>query len=172
MLSEAAGVPLATLTTGNPELRYAITPPEGRYELKVPEAYRNAVAEALASKDRLVNVYVHQVRSGDTVSAIARHYDVSVQMIARMNPGMDPDRIRIGQHIVVPAFKDTRPYEGLRIEDDQLVFGGRHKVVQGETLWSLSLAYGVQPEVLAEKNGLTLFGVLREGIELIVPILN
>ncbi|MFH2113870.1 MAG: transglycosylase SLT domain-containing protein, partial [Spirochaetota bacterium] len=91
MLSEAAGVPLATLVTGNPELRYGITPPEGHYELKVPEAYRNAVADALASTDRLMNVNVHQARSGDTISAIARHYDVSVQMIAWMNPGMDPD---------------------------------------------------------------------------------
>ncbi|MFH2113639.1 MAG: LysM domain-containing protein, partial [Spirochaetota bacterium] len=64
------------------------------------------------------------------------------------------------------------PYEGVRILDDRLVFGGKHKVAQGDTLWSLSLVYGVQPEVLAEKNGLTLFGVLREGAELIVPILN
>ena len=172
MLSEAVGLPLSMLTTGNSELRYAITPPGGRYELKVPESYRTAVAEVLASKDRLMNVYVHQARSGDTVSAIARHYEVSVQMIARMNPGMDPDRIRIGQRIVVPAFKETRPYEGIRMEDDQLVFGGTHKVAQGDTLWSLSLVYGVQPEVLAEKNGMTLFGVLREGAELIVPILN
>jgi membrane-bound lytic murein transglycosylase D len=172
MLSEVTGIPLATLTTGNPELRHAVTPPEGRYELKVPEAFRNAVVDALASTDRLMNVYIHQARSGDTVSAIARHYDVSVQMIARMNPGMNPDRIRIGQRIVVPAFKDTSPYEGVRMQDDQLVFGGKHRVAQGDTLWSLSLVYGVQPEVLAEKNGLTLFGVLREGAELIVPILN
>lgn len=172
MLSEVCGIPLATLNAGNPELRYGITPAEGRYELKVPENFRNAVADALASKDRLMNVYVHQARSGDTVSAIARHYDVSIQMISRMNPGMDPDRIRIGQRIVVPAFKDTSPYEGVRMQDDQLVFGGKHKVAQGDTLWSLSLVYGVQPEVLAEKNGLTLFGVLREGAELIVPILN
>lgn len=172
MLSEASGVPLSALTTGNPELRYAITPPEGRYELKVPKAYQEVVAKALASPDRLMNVYVHMARSGDTVSAIARHYEVSVQMIARLNPGMDPDRIRIGQRIVVPAFKETRPYEGIRIDDDRLVFGGKHRVAQGETLWSLSLVYGIQPEVLAEKNGLTLFGVLREGVELIVPILN
>jgi membrane-bound lytic murein transglycosylase D len=163
---------LDILTTGNPELRHSITPPEGQYELKVPEAYRDMVVAALASKDRLMNVYIHQARSGDTVSAIARHYEVSVQMISRMNPGMDPDRIQIGQRIVVPAFKDTRPYEGIRRNDDQLVFGGTHRVAQGETLWSLSLIYGVQPEVLAEKNGLTLFGVLREGAELIVPILN
>lgn len=172
MLAEAAGVPLTDLTIGNPELRYSVTPPEGRYELKVPVAYHSPVLEALASKDRLMNVYIHQARSGDTVSAIARHYEVSVQMIAKMNPGMDPNRIRIGQRIVVPAFKDIKPYEGKRIEDDQLVFSGRHRVAQGETLWSLSLVYGVQPEVLAEKNGLTLFGVLREGAELIVPILN
>ena len=172
MLAQAAGIPLDVLTNGNPELRLGITPPEGPYELKVPQTYRDAVTQALDSKDRLMNVYIHQAKSGDTVSAIARHYEVSVGLIAKLNEGMDPDRIQIGQRIVVPAFKETSPYEGVQRNDDQLVFGGRYKVAQGDTLWSLSLVYGVQPEVLAEKNGLTLLGVLREGAELIVPILN
>jgi membrane-bound lytic murein transglycosylase D len=172
MLAEASGIPQASLLLGNSELRHTITPPEGLYELKVPAEYLEAVRLALASSEQLMSVHKHTVRSGDTVSAIARHHGVSVALIAKLNPGLVPDRIFIGQSLTVPILKDQTPYQLPGRLDDELLFDGRHKVAKGETLWSLSLIYGVQPEVLAEKNGLNLNSVLREGIELIVPILN
>ncbi|MBN1519584.1 MAG: LysM peptidoglycan-binding domain-containing protein [Spirochaetales bacterium] len=171
MLAKAAGVPEDELKAGNAELRYGVTPPTGGYLLKVPEGTEAAILEALASPDRLMSVYLHQVRSGDTVSALARHYDVPVSLIASLNPGLNPDRIRIGQTIAVPTFKERAPYSSAS-GDDQLVFGGRYTVRPGDTLWSISLVYGVQPETLAERNGLTLTSVLREGISLNVPILE
>ncbi len=45
----------------------------------------------------------HVVQGGETLSAIARRYGVGVQEIVNENPGIDPDRIRIGQKIRVPA---------------------------------------------------------------------
>ncbi len=172
MLSATAGVPLDILRTGNPELRYGVTPPEGKYAIKVPEAYAAAVSLALESRDILMNVYMHSVRSGDTVSALSKHYEVPVSMIVKMNPGLDPNRIRIGQKIVIPAFKDTKPYVTLNQADDQLSFTGRYVVTKGDTLWSISLRYGVQPETLADRNGMGLDSVLREGLSLLVPILE
>ena len=172
MLASAAGVPLDTMRAGNPELRYGVTPPEGRYAVKVPADAEGNVREALASRERLMNVYMHLVRSGDTVSAISRHYEVPVAMVARLNPGLDPDRIRIGQTIVVPAFKDKKPYVSEQATGDELSFSGSHRVIKGDTLWSLSLRYGVQPEVLAARNGMNLASVLREGMSLLVPILE
>ncbi len=172
MLSATAGVQLDILKTGNPELRYGVTPPEGAYALKVPQAYAAAVSLALASREELMNVYLHLVRSGDTVSALSKHYEVPVAMIARMNPGLDPNRIRIGQKIVIPAFKDTKPYLSDNSTDDQLSFTGRYLVAKGDTLWSISLRYGVQPETLADRNGMSLESVLREGLSLLVPILE
>ncbi len=172
MLAEASGASLDRLRQGNPELRYGVTPPEGGYSLKVPAESADAIRAALASRDRLMNVYLHTVRSGDTVSAIARHYEVTVAMIVKLNPGMNPDRIRLGQAIAVPAFKDKKPYAGAHAGDEAPAFGASYTVRKGDTLWTLSLAYGVQPEVLAERNGLTLASVLREGATLIVPILE
>ena len=172
LLATASGVPEDELRLGNPELRYGVTPPEGRYSLKVPVARESAVRAALASNDRLMNVYLHVVRTGDTVSAIARHYEVTVAMIAKMNPGLVPDRIRVGQVIAVPAFGEHAPYPGAHANDPVPAFDGTHVVKKGETIWSLSLVYGVQPETLAERNGLDMTSVLREGATLIVPILN
>jgi membrane-bound lytic murein transglycosylase D len=45
-------------------------------------------------------------------------------------------------------------------------------VAKGDTLWSISLRYEVQPELLAERNGLSLSSVIREGRSLRVPILK
>ncbi|HPE89039.1 MAG TPA: LysM peptidoglycan-binding domain-containing protein [Spirochaetales bacterium] len=172
MLASASGAPLELLKAGNPELRYGVTPPEGRYAVKVPAGYEEAVRAAVASRDALMNVYMHVVASGDTVSALAKHYEVSVAMIAKMNPGLDPGRIRIGQRIVIPAFKDKRPYVSAPKADDGAAFDGSYVVMKGDTLWAISLKYNVQPEVLAARNGLSLDGVLREGLSLIVPILE
>lgn len=172
MLASLSGADLETLRQGNPELRYGVTPPEGRYALKVPAGTESAVRAALASRERLMNVYLHVVKSGDTVSAIARHYEVTVAMITKLNPGMNPDRIRLGQTIAIPAFKDKKPYEGAAAEDRTVAFTGTYVVKKGDTLWTLSLAYGVQPETLAQRNGLTLDSVLREGATLVVPILE
>jgi membrane-bound lytic murein transglycosylase D len=172
MLAAAAGIPMDTMKAGNPELRYGVTPPEGRYAVKVPVDAEESTRKALASREKLMNVYMHMVRSGDTVSAISRHYEVPVAMVARLNPGLDPDMIRIGQTIVVPAFKDKKPYEPEQAKGDELSFTGSHIVLRGDTLWSLSLRYGVQPEVLAARNGMNLTSVLREGMSLLVPILE
>jgi len=172
ILASLAGIPAELLKAGNPELRYGVTPPDGAYSLKVPAAYEDGVRKALASRTALMSVYMHSVRSGDTVSALAKHYEVPVSMIAKMNPGLAPDRIRIGQKIAIPAFKDKKPYVGESASSERLSFTGSYAVVKGDTLWSISLRYGVQPEVLAEKNGMSLSGVLREGLSLIVPILE
>lgn len=172
MLAAASGTLPEVLKAGNPELRYGVTPPDGRYSIKVPAANEAGVRTAIASRDILMSVYMHSVRSGDTVSALARHYEVPVAMIAKLNPGLKPDAIRIGQRIVIPALKDKKPYVGDAGKGETVAFSGRYTVVKGDTLWSLSLRYGVQPEVLAEKNGMTLSGVLREGQSLIVPILE
>ncbi len=46
---------------------------------------------------------VHVVESGDTLSSIANRYGVSLSQLMAANPGVDPRRMRIGQHIVIPA---------------------------------------------------------------------
>ena len=43
----------------------------------------------------------HKVRSGDTVSGIAAKYGKSQRQIVSLNPGLNVNRIRIGQKIRV-----------------------------------------------------------------------
>lgn len=41
------------------------------------------------------------VRAGDTLGAIAHRYDTTVQELKRLNPGIDPVSLRVGQRIRV-----------------------------------------------------------------------
>lgn len=169
LLSEAAGIPLPVLRIGNPELRYDVTPPEGKYALKVPAREAGAVREILARPDfQALRFYRHTVRSGDTLSALARHYEVTVALILRLNPGVRPEALRIGSTLVIPALKEKGPYAP-PAPSETLDFSESYVVARGDTLWAISLRYGVQPETLAERNGLDISSIIREGMTLKVP---
>jgi membrane-bound lytic murein transglycosylase D len=173
LLADAAGIPLSDLKAGNAELRYTVTPPWSGYRIKVPAGSADAVKAALDDPSlKLLRYYLHKVRSGDTLSAIARHYGTPQPMIVQANPGMKPDLLRLGQVIVIPALKEAAPMEVAASDDAKLDFSGSYSVARGDTLWSISLRYDVQPEVLAEKNGLSLTSVIREGMVLRVPIIK
>ncbi len=173
LLSEQAGVPLDLLREANPELRYGVTPPGPGYALKVPAAAAAAVRAVIEDPTRkLVRYYLHTVRSGDTLSGIARRYGTPMPAIVDSNPGLRPERIMLGQVLVVPALKDAPPPEPEKAADDLPAFTSSCVVAKGDTLWSLSLRYEVQPELIAERNGLTLASVIHEGMTLRVPILK
>jgi membrane-bound lytic murein transglycosylase D len=173
LLSEQAGVSLALLREANPELLYGVTPPGAGYALKVPAAAADAVRAVIEDPTRkLVRYYLHTVRSGDTLSGLARRYGAPMTAIVDSNPGLKADRILLGQVIVVPALRDAPPPEPEAAEGDAPSFASSYVVAKGDTLWSISLRYEVQPELLAERNGLALSSVIREGLTLRVPILR
>jgi membrane-bound lytic murein transglycosylase D len=174
ILAREAGIDEALLRQANEELRYGVTPPSASYRLKVPAGSAEAARSVMDDPKReLVRYYIHPVRSGDTMSGIARRYGTPMAVILQANPGVDADRIKLGQTIVVPALRDASPPPAPEVENGaELDFSGSYTVVKGDTLWSLSLRFDVQPEVLAEKNGLGLSSILREGSVLRVPILK
>ncbi len=45
---------------------------------------------------------VYQIRSGDNFTNIARRYKVSTNDLIQANPGVDPQRLQIGQEIRIP----------------------------------------------------------------------
>lgn len=173
LLSSASGISLERLRSANAELRYTVTPPWKGYQLKVPEASVDSIKTALADRSRkLLRYTLHTVRSGDSVSAISRAYGAPIQLIVGANPGLQPSLIKIGQVIVIPVLRDGPPPQPPVLVDDAPPFKGSYTVTKGDSLWSLALRYGVRPEILAERNGLELTSVLREGMSLSVPITN
>lgn len=79
---------------------------------------------------------IHTVRSGESLWTIANFYRVSTSDIIRVNELSNPNRLVIGQALVIPT-EDTY-----------------HIVRPGESLWSIAQRYGITTQVILERNQL------------------
>ncbi len=171
MLAKECEIEPALLKSVNPALFYNITPPDSTYALRIPAESAERVNGLLADKTRmLLEFYMYTIKSGDTLYALSLHYGVSVDMLLQYNPGTKANTLKIGKKMVIPALKEVAAYQGKK-DPDTLSFSGTYLVKQGDTLWSIALAYDIQVETLAEKNNLDVNAVLKLGKELRVPIM-
>ena len=178
-LSELAGLPLDLVRNANAELRYDITP-AGNYYLKVPAGKADTVREVVSRPGSdLMKFHIYQIKSGDTLYDLGRHYGVSVAMIQDYNRGLNPSALSIGRKILVPALKNVPPYTGKAamlpeknvkpVITDPEKYRGSHIVAAGDTLWSIARKYGTDPYNVAHHNGIHVDTILPIGLELRVP---
>jgi membrane-bound lytic murein transglycosylase D len=172
MLAEEAGINRDLLRDLNAELLNGISPADSNYRLKVPLSQLQMVTGVLERGDiRLIRYYQHIVRHGDTLWSMSRHYGASLNMIEQQNPGITNRYLRIGETVIIPAFTDAAPVPA-PAPMITAVFNGAHVVRKGETFWSLGRRYGVDPQDLAEANGMLLNQILHEGRTIKVPIIE
>jgi LysM repeat protein len=112
--------------------------------------------------------YIHVVEPGQTLYAISRAYNISQKEITVENPGV-VSGLRVGQALkipVVPTLKediDTSP-EGSADERRHT-----HKVLAGETIYSIAGKYGITEQALREANPAVRPEELKPGQRLIIP---
>jgi len=90
----------------NPELKRWCTPPDiANYQLKIPLGTQEQFLtqyETIAPKGNLL-FHTHKIRSGDTLSHIARRYGTSIKPIMELNNITSPRRLRLGRRIIIPV---------------------------------------------------------------------
>jgi membrane-bound lytic murein transglycosylase D len=180
LLAEYAGLDRDLLRKGNAELRHGITPPVRDYRLKVPQADAPAALAALTALESrdipLIRYHIHTIAYGDTLSALALRYGVTVAQILGANPGTEAQFLQIGRKLKVPALAGSAPRQpeppAAAFANSGAVFEGSHPVQSGETLWSIARQYQIDPRALAEANGMGLNDTLREGRILKTPVKN
>jgi LysM repeat protein len=91
---------------------------------------------------------IHVVAAGETLGVIANQYEAAVSDIASANELSDPNLVRIGQKLKIPA-RSGDP------DDDAANGTSFHVVEAGETLASIAARYGVPVSQLAQANGIT-----------------
>ncbi|MCA9937285.1 MAG: LysM peptidoglycan-binding domain-containing protein, partial [Anaerolineales bacterium] len=84
-------------------------------------------------------------------------YGISWVQIAEANGIVNPNQIVVGQVLKIPANAPGIAPEFV------------HKVEPGETLFLISLRYGVVWTTIAEKNNITAPYVIYPGQELVIP---
>ena len=157
-VSQATGIDLTALKTLNPELRYQILPPEP-YKLRIPVDHAEIAAaeiEAIPTAQLPHHAYVyHRVRSGETLSTIARHYHTSVARIMRANNLRRSYFIRAGWKLKIPQRGYTVVQAATSQVRKEIPASGTHYVRKGDSLWIIAKRYGTTVKKIRDLNGLS-----------------
>ena len=156
--AKVIGVSESTLREMNPELRYKILPPSD-YDLKIPVGTSEQLLADIenvhtASLPQPAYVY-HRVRSGETLSTIARRYHTSVARIQQAN-NLRSSFIRAGKRLKIPgkgyAYTSSEPAQPNYTSGQVPAY---HVVRRGDSLWNIARKYGTTTEAIQKLNGLT-----------------
>jgi membrane-bound lytic murein transglycosylase D len=159
-LASSMGLDPVLLTFLNSELRHDSTP-NYDYELKVPTGYGEKVTAALPNLPRYIPpdaIYGwHNIRSGDTLGALARRYRTTAQAIMRMNGIKNPKALRIGQKLKIPGKgdpKEPEPAAGPAAAASKTPKGVAYTVKEGDTLFTLARQFNTTVDRIKSANGL------------------
>jgi LysM repeat protein len=89
------------------------------------------------------NGFFHVVRPGDTFFTLSQQFGVSVDAIIRANPGVDPNRLQVGQRICIPGAAPPLP---------PCQNGFYYTIKAGDTLFALSQQFGVSVQAIISAN--------------------
>jgi len=156
--AKVLGVPESTLREMNPELRYKILPPAS-YGLKIPVGTSSQLLAQIddirpASLPQPAYVY-HRVRSGETLSTIARRYRTSVARIKRANNLNSSHFIRAGKRLKIPGKGTTYASQPEQPQSSPSRIPAFHVVRRGDSLWNIARKYGTTTQDIQKLNGLT-----------------
>jgi murein DD-endopeptidase MepM/ murein hydrolase activator NlpD len=100
--------------------------------------------------------FAYTIQSGDTIDGIAAAFGINPSYILWNNPDVasDPNLLIVGETLVIPGAD-----------------GILHHVTFGDTLWDISMAYGVTMDSIVGygPNGLLASNSVIEGMVLLVP---
>ncbi len=95
------------------------------------------------------------IKSGDNLGMIARQFATDTDTIRNINNLYYDDPIRVGMEIIVPKGGE-RYFE-------------YYVIKQGDTLYGVSQRYNINPELLANMNGLDMNDYIYPGQEILIP---
>jgi LysM repeat protein len=120
-------------------------------------------------------VTTYQVKSGDTLSAIAARYNTTINTLAQLNNIVNPNLIYPGQVLSVPSGVVTPAATPTPVVNQPTPVPStpgqpiRHTVQMGENLFRISLRYNVAMDVIARANNIWNYNLVFAGQVLIIP---
>lgn len=166
-------------------------PPQTRTVGKLPPPPPPAaVKKPLPPPPAGEGVVVHVVQRGELLSSISRKYNVKMSAIVAANPGLNPDRIRIGQKLKIPAAAApaAAPKQNVMLASAPAAVAANttapvkvkpafksytgptkdYVVKGGDSLGKIAYENGITIRALKEMNGLTK-DIVRVGQKLKIP---
>lgn len=173
-IARAGGFDTTALQQLNPQLIAGCTPPNlDRYRLRVPEGRADQTLAAVRTipQNERITWRKHTVGRGETLGALARRYQTSVQAIMDLNGISDARRVRAGRVLTIPyprgagvaVAQATPPSTATKPAAGRKEI--RYRVRSGDTLSTIAERHGVSIASVRALNGIR-GSVIRAGQEL------
>ena len=101
---------------------------------------------------------IYQVEYGDTLDIIANKAGTTVENIKKINGFTGDNELVVGSLIIVP-------------KENELLFE-KYIVQQGDSIYSISRRYNVDPNLILEVNGLNKSDYIYPNQEILIPSKN
>jgi LysM repeat protein len=148
-----------------PPLVETLVPPPDEAEVAAPPS-----PPSRAPRER---PYRYEVRSGETLSSIAKRFGVTVWALVEANDLPDANRIYAGQKLTIPGYvpMDTAATRPEPVQDLASDLGDtfRYAIEPDDTLSSIAKRFGVTMRDLIEANDLADMRDLQVGRWLVIP---
>jgi len=180
-IAKSIDVDSSILKSLNPELRRDATP-KTAYDLKLPVGKREVLMANLSTipatiyvdlpqKSSYISSTYHTVRSGDTLSTIAKKYKTTVKAIMSANGLKSQSVLKVGQKLKLSTTKKAIIAEASpSTTSDSTGVGGdvsRYTVKKGDSLYNIAKRNNTTAQSLKVLNGLSSAN-LSVGQELII----
>ncbi|MEL0167927.1 MAG: LysM peptidoglycan-binding domain-containing protein [Pseudomonadaceae bacterium] len=154
-VAELADVSTDELLSLNPAFNQRVTAPNAEYQLLIPVDRLDQFTEALAElpADQRINYQHYRVRSGDTLSQIARRHQLSVSAIRDVND-INGSLLRVGQTLMLPQFSDAPASSAPASSQVASAAQLRYRVQSGDNLWNIARAHGTTVNRIKRDNNL------------------
>jgi len=146
-ISKQYDVTIDAITKANPELKDGL---KKGMKIKIPKTPE--IVDQVKEVKPDSNQRVHLVAKGETMYAISRKYEVSVDEILAVNKGIDPSNLPLGSKLILPAnAKVTVQPNVIEVKDVAVINNTSsdslkkiiidHRMEAGETVFSLAGKY-------------------------------
>lgn len=171
LVANLAGLEPDVVSRLNPGYLQWATPPDGPHTVWLPADRMDMFKNNFASMERSPITWDRYViRSGDTLSAIARAHNTQVGVLQQVN-GIEGARIIAGQTLLIPrAYREGDPLPvpavQLAAANSQPIPGSSYTVRSGDSLWAIANRYQLSLDELMAWNNISDSSVLRPGQQL------
>ena len=176
--AKLANLSVAEIQLLNPAFNHWATSPEGPYKLLVPTRIAEQFTAELAktSPENLIRWDRYKVRSGDSLSVIAKRMGTTTQVLEQIN-NLDNSLIRVGQPLLIPVaskghenelYAQAKRFQDPATEKGQNKRKIQYQVVDGDSLWDISRRYNVTYQDIAKWNKISTRKTLRPGQKLTI----